>query len=509
MSDLREELARSAQAGGAAVGARLRAEGAVDALVARAHRRRTRRTVASAAASVAALALAGTVAVELLRPPPDPAGPVHRDDVPSIDRIVNPDAADLFRCGAEPTAVPERGVTIPDDADRDDHPTVEVALFERYVDASGEHREVRLPIDGSVAVDPDAALVFAATVAWGEDGPPETWGVSTAGAVLGDNGTPVMIHDGLTVRGDLLPVVEQLRALEGGFDPYACGEAFADEGEHAVTTVVQVWEGDPGTVVATYVNPGWGDDAVVAFEDRPAEISLGSDDAARREQGALAQQVAREGVSLTEAGGGYASPALTSAAQVNGTAACVRAQAAPTLDSIRVIPTPFDSSSFDTRLGPVLFDNSAGRDEAIELVAPLVSWMGERADHPWVFHQYRSTLLLYDGDGALVSVFEGDGSVGIGEGQDAGTVAKVFQYDAGCAVPSEWPQEPGAYSAVYVADLLFLPGSRGEVETVDALGLVEPPDGWFLMPEFVIAEGEPPQEAELVVPPDRASPIIP
>ncbi|MDN4490714.1 hypothetical protein QQX13_07700, partial [Demequina sp. SYSU T00068] len=381
--------------------------------------------------------------------------------------------------------------------------------FERYVDASGEAVEVRLPVDGSVTADPDAALVFATTVAWGEDGPPETWGVSTAGAVLGDDGTPVMIHDGVTVRGDLLPVVEQLRALEGGFDAYACGEAFAGEGEHTVLTVVQVWEGDPGTVVATYVNPGWGDDAVVAFADRPEEMTLGTDDAARREQGALIQQVAQEGVPLTEAGGGYASPALTSAAQVNGTAACVRADAAPTLDSIRVMPTPFDSSSFETRLGPVLFDNSANRDDAIELVAPLVSWTGERADHPWVFHQYRSTLLIYDDDGALVAVFEGDGSVGIGEGPDAGTVAKVFQYDAGCAVPSEWPQEPGDYSAVYVADLLFLPGSRGEVETVDELGLAEPPDGWFLMPEFVIAPDDPLRKEELVVPPDRASPIIP
>ncbi|MDN4484128.1 hypothetical protein, partial [Demequina lignilytica] len=495
--------------GGVAVGARLRAEGVAEGLVVRAHRRRTRRTLASAAASVAVLALAGTVAVELLRPPPDPAGPVHRDDVPSIDRIVNPEAADLFQCGVEPTAGPEQGVTIADDADRDAHPDVEVALFERYVDASGEDVEVRLPVDGSVAADPDAALVFATMVAWGEDGPPETWGVSTAGAVLGDEGTPVMIHDGVTVRGDLLPVVEQLRALEGGFDAYACGEAFAGEGEHTVLTVVQVWEGDPGTVVATYVNPGWGDDAAIAFADRPEEITLGSDDAARREQGALAHQVAREGVPLTEAGGGYASPALTSAAQVNGTATCVRAQAAPTLDSIRVIPTPFDSSSFTTRLGPVLFDNSAGRADEIELVAPLVSWTGERPDHPWVGHQYRSTLLIYDDGGVLVAVFEGDGTVGIGEGPDAGTVAKVFQYDAGCAVPSEWPRDPGVYSAVYAADLLFLPDSRGEVETVDALGLVEPPDGWFLMPEFEIVEGEPPQEAELVVPPDRASPIIP
>ncbi|MDN4484528.1 hypothetical protein, partial [Demequina lignilytica] len=452
--------------GGVAVGAHLRAEGVAEGLVVRAHRRRTRRTLASAAASVAVLALAGTVAVELLRPAPDPAGPVHRDDVPSIDRIVNPEAADLFQCGVEPTELPDQGVTIADDADRDAHPDVEVALFAQYTSGGSEAAE-RLEPDGSVPLDPDAGLAFAATVDWDGEVAPADSGVSTAAALLDGSGAVVALHDGVTVRGDLLPVVDRTRAVEGAISPYVCGEEALAEGEYSAVVVVQVWQGDPTNVIATYVNPGLGDRVTVRVEDTGTDLELAADDEVRRLQADFARRVEASGQLLLESQSGSRAPVLLGEAWSRGTASCLRAASAPDLGSLKVFGS-LGVNMADKRFGTVEILEGAEAGVWPGIWWPRISeWSFGFADG------LRSpTILLYDSSGALVAVYESNSTINDPTDADGGEWwTEVGFQDPGCAVPSELPTEPGRYTPVFVYDL---------TETSPGYAA----DGWFLLPPF-------------------------
>ncbi|MDX5318530.1 MAG: hypothetical protein LPK38_04135, partial [Actinomycetes bacterium] len=291
-----------------------------------------------------------------------------------------------------------------------------------------------------------------------------------------DDGLPVMIHEGGLVRGDLLPVVERLRALEGGFDDLGC-----DGGDHAPGTytpalMVQVWEGDPSRVVATYVNPGLGGDPRFTLDDTGVDIALAGDDAARERKAEYEARVAAEGVPIVDVGAGTRAPELLESEWATSTPSCLRAAAAPRLDQIRVIPG-LDEDTSEVRFGTI---------EILEGFAagtwPGVTWPKRGPAPDWGRPLFRATLLLYDESGALVSVFESDAWIGQASAGGSESWVDVAHRNPGCATPAALPAQPGRYTPVYVYDL-------PDIGT-DGRGSGMAPDGWYVLPSFYY-DGDP------------------
>ncbi|WP_084125426.1 hypothetical protein [Demequina sp. NBRC 110054] len=469
MSDIYEAFESAAHEQGAAVGTRLRADEAKAAMAGAALRGRQRRRRTQSIVATLAVALVGAGLAWVLPQALDQQPAVIDEDVPRI-------VPGAFECGEVPRDLPEPGIytTTPDEAPE----LLSWALFSRWVDEGGvEQVRVLDPVPGggeTGEVDARAALGFAVAVGWGEDGVvPSRWGITTAAATLDSARAVVAVHDGLTVRGDVLDVVEQRRGEEGLLSFSECGEE-APRGDHTVATIVQVWADEESSIVATYVLAS----TVLSFGEGDGEVGMTDEDGSRVVAGPeMEALIAIEGERLVDAALGTRAMPGGIASQTNGEMLlCERAEVASDgLDAIDVMP--LDPPSLDIAMGMLEMPGGAA-PSALGFAFPV-----DRLEDLWMISTTPTSLLLFDEEGALVSALGGGAQLGSDE-DDGGEIAyRFFPDQDGCEVPAVIPDAPGRYSAVYVWSAVDgLPSSIHGVDRSTGASL----DYWLVLPDVVV-----------------------
>ena len=484
MRSLHDALDQSSAQGGAAVARTLR-DRAWQADVVHEGRaaRRRRSTIQTALAAVVALALglgAAQVLPALLNNEPA-TETVRLEQIAPLDPGVNAAASDMFSCGVEPQALPGLGTAYADDALQ---PTLETALVSRHVDAvTGVEVSEPVDLDGTAEVDGNSSFHVVFHVLWGDEAP-RGWGVTTRGAILGEDGTVVAPHLGNTEPSSATGTRERRRGLEGGFDEYACGtggERVAIDGALSLVWIVQVWVDDPGAPIATFVNAGLPDPATFTAVMTGDEPTVTDREAWARERAALLVELEETGASLGDVGIGYRPSARPHTTRFGTGISCTRVMVARDgLAEVRV--NPWDQQPTGVEVGMVRVP--AEGDGAVD--ADVAAWGFAHPPHdenpPWSDSPIPATLLIFDASGELVAAREGDAVLWVA-GAEAGTPVffRAFPRPTGCDVPDAVPG-PGTYTPVFVYDAFALPGTDElTVPTGDA-----PPEGWVVLPAMDI-----------------------
>jgi len=496
MRDAHDAMRDTADAGGAAIAARLREAPMREQLVERTHQARRRR-VAGQTALTLILALAIGVGATWALPAildNEPATESTRiEQVAPLDPGINADAPEIFPCGVVPGDVPAPGAAY---AGAEHQPTLETVVLARQADPDfAGVADAAVPLDGSVAVDPRASLHVAFHVLWG-DQQPERWGVYTAGAVVDAAGAVVMPHPGTLVRTDSIPVQERRRAFEGGFDPYACGdgEPAVLEGEYELVWLVQVWVDEPASVVATFVNAGLPDPASVVLEPGAGIIELTDQEQAARARAAMRAQIEASGMPVADAVVGYRPSARPFDAEAGTPVSCPRVVTARAgLDAVEVSASGQRPDGLVTGGVPKLEgpfgDGGSAVDEFVGRTGLALGFAfpATEAESAWASAVMPVTLLLFDAEGRLAAAREGDAELwSTAVDADRSVYFRAFPRATGCDVPGT-VAAAGTYTPVYVAGIVALPGVSALPDGSEDVDL----EGWIVLPPVELdAHGE-------------------